>query len=121
MTTAAARVRRRRATWRLGVAPLVWAAHFLALYAFTALACARSGTSGWFGIGAVPWFIGAVTLAAAAALLVTIGIAGRHGWRAEAVPEPAGFVRWLSAAGAGVALLAVLWEALAVIWVPVCA
>ncbi len=107
-------------TWRLWVGPLVWAAHFLAIYAFTALACARNVAAGWFGVGIVIWFIGAATLVAAAVLLLTIGIAVRDGRRSASSPEPSPFVHWLTAAIAGLVLLAVLWETLPVLLVPVC-
>jgi len=109
-------------TWRLWVAPLVWAAHFLAIYAFTALACERNiATEGWFGVGIVTWFIAATTLAAVTVLLVTIGLAVRDGARAHSSPTPSAFIHWLTAALAGLVLLAVLWETLLpVLLVPVC-
>lgn len=107
-------------TWRLWVGPLVWAAHFLAIYAFTALACARNVAAGWFGVGIVIWFIGAPTLVAAAVLLLTIGIAVRDGRRSASSPEPSPFVHWLTAAIASLVLLAVMWETLPVLLVPVC-
>ncbi len=110
----------RLVTWRLWIAPLVWAAHFLAIYGFTALACERMGTPGWFGVGAVLWFVGAATLFATAVLLVTIVVAVRDGRRAASLPEPSSFVHWFTAAIAGLALLAVLWETLPVLLVPVC-
>lgn len=108
------------AMWRLWVAPLVWAAHFLAIYAFTALACARKDTAGWFGVGTVPWFVSAATLVAAAVLLLTIGIAVHDGRRSASSPEPSPFVHWLTAAIAGLVLLAVVWETLPVLLVPAC-
>ncbi len=108
-------------TWRLWVGPLVWATHFLAIYGFTALACARIVEPGWFGVGAVPWFVGAATLVAAAALLVTIGFAVRDGRRAVSSQEPSRFMHSLTAAIASLALLAVVWETLPVLLVPVCA
>ena len=110
----------RPVTWRLWVAPFVWAVHFLAIYAFTALACERMGTAGWFGVEAVLWFVGAATLAAVAVLLVTIVVAVRDGRKAATLPEVSPFVHWLTAAIAGLGLLAVLWETLPVLLVPVC-
>ena len=120
MITAFTGAAARAATWRLWVPPLVWAAHFLAIYAFTALACARQGTTGWFGVDAVPWFVGAAMLVASGVLLVMIGLAVRDGRRAASSPEPSGFVHWLTAAVAGLVLLAVVWETLPVLLVPVC-
>lgn len=110
----------RAVTWRLWVAPLVWAVHFLAIYAFTALTCARRGIAGWFGVDAVPWFVGAATWVAAAILLLTIRVAVRDGRRAASLSEFSGFVHWLTAAIASLVLLAVLWETLPVLLVPVC-
>lgn len=107
-------------TWRLWVAPLVWAVHFLAIYGFTALACAREGSAAWFGVDVVPWFVAGATLAAATTLLVTIGFAVRDGRCAVSLTEPSGFVHWLTAAIACLVLLAVLWETLPILLVPVC-
>jgi len=107
--------------WRLWVGPLIWAAHFLAIYAFTALSCARNvATVGWLGVGSVTLFIVAATLAAAAALLVTIGLAIRDGIRARTSPAPTAFVHWLTAAIGSLVLLAVVWETLPVLVLPVC-
>jgi len=108
------------ATWRVWIGPLIWAAHFLAIYALTTLACERRGMAAWFGVDAVPWFIGAATLAAVIVLVLTISGA-LHSVRHDAsLPEPSGFMRWLTAAIAALALLAVLWEALPVLLVPIC-
>lgn len=106
-------------TSRLWVGPLVWAAHFLAIYGFTALACERNVAAGLLGVGIVVWFIGAATLVAAAVLLVTIGLAVIDGTRTS-LPEPSGFVHWLTAAIGSLVLLAVVWEALPILLVPVC-
>lgn len=107
-------------TRRLWVAPLVWAAHFLAIYAFTALACARKSATGWYGVDAVPWFVGAATLVAAALLLAMISIAVRDLRRGASPLQPSAFTHWLSAALAGLALLAVVWETLPVLLIPLC-
>ena len=69
---------------------------------------ARIGTPGLFGVAAVPWIIGGVTQVAAAILPVTTALAGRASRQAGSPLEPAGFIRWLTAACSGVALLAVL-------------
>jgi hypothetical protein len=88
---------------RMVLGVLVWAAHFGAIYASTSVACARGFDA------AVPWAVGAATLAAAGAagaIVVT------H-WSPE-------FTRWLVAAVAAVALLAIVWEGLVVLVVPPC-
>ena len=106
--------------WRLWIGPLVWAAHFLAIYAFTAIACARHVAISAFGVGAVAWFIGAVTAIAAAVLGVTIALALRDGRRPASRAPTAGFVHWLTAAIACLVLLAIVWEALPILFVPFC-
>ena len=83
---------------------MVWALHFAVIYGFTGLACARG-----FG-AAVPWTVGAATAVAAAA---AIAIIVKH--------LSCEFTRWMTAAVACVALLAILWEALAALLVPPCA
>ena len=68
----------------------------------------------------MPWAIGGFTLVAAAAALVTIWLALRDApWRTPH-SETAQFLRWMTAAFGGLTLLAVLWEALPVLLVPVC-
>ena len=108
-------------TWRLWVAPIVWAAHFLAIYAIAALACERQGSAGWYRLAAVPWLVGAATGLACVALVWTLVAALRRG--RDRVDESASsrrFVDWLAAALAMLVLVAVLWETLALAWVPVC-
>jgi hypothetical protein len=94
-----------RALWIIG-GILVWAAHFGVLYGFTALACARGFP------GAVPWVTGVATVAALAALgVVAHRLRGRRG----------DFEAWLALAIAGLALVAVLYEAIPLFIVPACA
>ena len=80
---------------RMSSGVIVWALHFTAAYGFTALACARG-----FGASA-PWVVGAATLAAAACAVFLI----LRNFRRE-------FTRWITAAVAVFALLAILWEGL---------
>ena len=95
-----------RAGWLLCAGPLCWALHFAAIYGLTGIACAR-------GMGsAVPWAIAAVTSVAAAAVIAILAVALR---RRDS------FEHWLAAAAAGLALLAIAWEALPVLMVPACA
>jgi hypothetical protein len=89
-----------RALW-MSSGVIVWALHFTAVYGFTALACAR-------GLGsAAPWAAGVAT--AVAAVLAVIIIARNLDRE---------FTRWMSAALAGTALLAILWEGLGPLMVP---
>jgi hypothetical protein len=100
---------------------MIWAAHFLLIYVFTALACARRFADlSWLGIGVVPWVIGAATLAATAATLVVIGLAVRDTRSSTSRNNTSSFVPWMTAALGGLALMAILWEALPVLLVPAC-
>ncbi|MEJ7667984.1 MAG: hypothetical protein WKH97_04455 [Casimicrobiaceae bacterium] len=109
-------------TLRMFAPLLIWAVHFLAIYAFTAIACERRfADANWLGVGVVPWTIGGVTLAAAAAALVTIWLALRDVPGRAPRSETSQFLRWMTAAFGALTLLAILWEALPVLLVPVCA
>jgi hypothetical protein len=91
------------AALRLSSGVIVWALHFTAIYGFTALACARG-----FG-GTAPLAVGIATAVAAALAIVLIFI----NFSGE-------FVRWMSAALATAALVAIVWEGLTVFMVPAC-
>ena len=106
--------------WRLWIAPAVWALHFLAIYGFTALACARNAPTGLLGIHAVPWLVGGATVVATSLLLSTIWTAVRNG-RHRASTDATVFVHWLTAATACIVLIAIAWETLPIFLVPVCA
>ena len=89
---------------RLSSGVIIWALHFTVIYGFTALACARG-----FG-AAAPWTVGAATLVAAA-LAVALIVTNRS----------TEFTRWMTAALAAAALVAILWEGFSVFMVPACA
>jgi hypothetical protein len=91
---------------RMSSGAIVWGAHFAAIYGITALACARGFP------GLVPWAIGIATIIAVALVFLLIWIAYK---------DIGAFANWLSAAVAGLALLAIIWEAVAVLLVPACA
>jgi hypothetical protein len=98
----------------------VWAAHFTAIYATHALACERAPAGArLLGLPAVPLLVAAFTLLALAVLGGMI--------RAARVPllEPAsegepGFTRWFAAAAAGLAAVAVLFQAVPALVLPAC-
>lgn len=90
---------------RMSAGIVVWALHFGAVYASTALACARGLPQ------AAPPAVAIATALAVVALLPIV-VAG---WRRRADFEPA-----FSASMAAFALIAVLWEALPALWVPAC-
>lgn len=90
---------------RIASGILVWALHFAALYAIAALACAR-------GVPAiVPWTTGAVTLVATGAAVAII--VRTYGDRVR-------FTAWMTMAVAALALLAIVYEAFALVLVPAC-
>lgn len=84
---------------------IIWALHFTAIYGVTALACAR----GWETV--VP---PAIAVATALAVLASAAVIVA-GWRRRDV-----FEYWLSAAIAGFGLIAIVYEAVPVLVVPVC-
>ena len=90
----------------ISAGPTIWAAHFLAIYGITTLACAQGMPA------AVAWIVaGATLLAASMALLVLV----------KCVRQRSEFVRWIGAGNAALALVAILWEALPAFTVPPCA
>ncbi len=97
---------------------IVWAAHFLLVYMFTGLVCARPAWARFevLGIGLVPFGIGTGTLLAVALLLALL----RIGWR-DGAGDTAGFLRAVTLGGIGLALVAVLWEALPAVTIAPCA
>jgi NO-binding membrane sensor protein with MHYT domain len=86
---------------RMSSGVIVWVLHFTAIYAFTALACARGFGGATFGAVAA-----ATALAAVLALVIIV-----KNFDAE-------FTRWLTAAIAGAALVAILWEGMTALLVP---
>ena len=85
-----------RTSVRIFAGAIVWAAHFTAIYALTALACARDAAD------AVRMAIAIATLVAAA---VAAAIVVRE-WRRRAA-----FEGWLAAAIAALAFVAIAWQA----------
>jgi hypothetical protein len=83
----------------------LWALHFAAIYGLSALACARGRPE-----LVLPSVVIATTLAAAATIAVLgVGLRGR-----------ARFESWLASGIAALALVAIVWEALPVLIVPIC-
>lgn len=108
-------------TLRMLSGALIWASHFAVIYIFTALACARGfWDSSWLDIGVVAWVIGAATLAAVLAASA-ISVQAMRAARNQAAQENAArFVHWMTAAIAGLSLVAIIWEAVPVLIVPAC-
>ncbi|MGZ8972715.1 hypothetical protein [Methylomagnum sp.] len=99
--------------------PIVWGAHFLFVYVFSALAVARQfhGVS-WLGAGLVSWAVGLATVLAVAAIVALVFPAWRR-VRERPGHGTAAFLSWMTVAFGGLALLAVLWVALPVLLIPV--
>jgi uncharacterized membrane protein YhaH (DUF805 family) len=115
--------------------PLVWTAHFLALYIFTAIACAQ----GFFhdevlGVRVVLLVGGAITVLAVALIVDGIVISWRR-WRergADGAPaplpphdsnDPSSSRRFIAYAGlllSGIALIATVWETLPILFYGSC-
>ena len=95
----------KRALW-LSSGVIVWAIHFVAIYGYTGLACARAMER------SVPWAVGGATLIAATAALAILARAMRTAGRS--------FESWMAAGIAALALIAILWETLPVMILPVC-
>ena len=89
----------------LAAGPLAWAVHFLTLYGFTGVACARAMTA------SIPWAIALATIAAAVCVAAI----------AHALRARESFEHWLAGALAAAALVAIAWEALPVLLVRPCA
>jgi hypothetical protein len=102
---------------------VVWAVRFLAVYIITALACAREWADVQMaGVPILPAALVAATfvgLAACGVLLVRSARALRAGG-AEGAEGTSSFVHAVAALVAGLAALAMIWETLPVLFVPVC-
>jgi hypothetical protein len=93
--------------------PAVWAAHFFILYATEALACTGASPA-----RSVSWS------AAIATAVACIGLAAFLIWqlqnKAHTRPDAARFLRHISVALAGLAMLAVIWTAAPVLLLTPC-
>jgi len=102
---------------RLFAAPLVWAAHFAGIYGAVGMICARRlhGVT-LFGAGIASCVVAAATtISIAAVVLLTLRDA-----RANAPHDTASFTRWTSAALGLLSIVAIAWEAMAILLVPAC-
>jgi hypothetical protein len=93
------------ASLRILAGPILWILHFAAIYGSTAVACARAAPR------LVPWAVGIATLAAGAACM----------WIVLRESGPRGFEPWITVGLAGIALVAIVWEAVPVLVVAPCA
>ena len=103
-----------RNAWRVTAGLLVWAANFIFIYVFAALACAPGFAQVTvYGAGIVPLVsIGATTAAGCATIAIIIAGARRASRAKPAVSKEVGiFLARLSALVAGLALIAVAFIA----------
>jgi hypothetical protein len=97
---------------------IVWAARFMFAYAMTGLACAK----GWeresviFLVGSAS----AISLLVCVALLANAVLNLRRD-PAASTEEIRPFVHWIAALVAGLAIVAIVWETLPLLFVPICA
>ncbi|HEY0848061.1 MAG TPA: hypothetical protein VGE12_22030 [Noviherbaspirillum sp.] len=95
--------------------PIIWAAHFVAVYVLVALACARQfAQAAWLGIGLVSWGIALLTFAGVAGI---VAIAARQYDGRSGQGE---FERWITVTAAGLSILAIVWEAIPAVILPPC-
>lgn len=100
--------------------PIIWAAHFLAVYTVNGIACARPDAQpAWLGANAALWFIlglSALAIAAIAWMILHVR-ATRTG---DAAPDPARFMRATSVMAGLLAIGAIVAETVPVFIVPMC-
>ena len=130
-----ARAFERDSLFALIAGPLVWTAHFLTIYIFTAIACAHGFFHDEiFGIRAVPLVGGAISVVAIA-LILDAGFVSWRRWRGlpiDGAPEPlpphggndvASRRRFMAYAGlllCGISLIATVWETLPILFFASC-
>lgn len=96
--------------------PIVWGLHFLAIYGFTGVACARPGTGPqWLGLSWEGWVVIGAGLVAAVVLA-----AGLRARPRSSLVHNREFLRMTGLALSALALLAIVWETLAVVLLPGC-
>ncbi len=103
-----------RTTLRMCSGILIWAVHFIAVYGFTALACA-------LGIGETRW--PALSVTAVIVTVTAIGLGATLAFVVGAVRAGlASFENWMTAGLGSLAALAIAWEGLVpVFMLPPCA
>ena len=98
---------------------LVWAIHFMIIYGFTAIACAKGfAITNVFGLGIIPLVIAAVTLLAwvTAGAVLGSAIAGSIPPRSARFNEATeDFLRYTAALIAMLSLVATAWNALPIL------
>lgn len=107
-----------RSFLRMFSGPIIWLIHFVFIYGFNGIQCARPALQQeWAGLSLSGW---AIVLASAAALLA-IGWNNLRAWRSEMAPDNKAFARWMTAGLGLLSAFAVILEAIPVFLVPECA
>jgi hypothetical protein len=98
---------------RVSAGVIIWAVHFAVIYGYTGLACARRlEATGETWVALVPWVVGIATVGGVLLALAFVAPAVRASRRA--------FVEWMSGWVAAFAVLAMILEGIAILWVPLC-
>ncbi|MGH6611019.1 MAG: hypothetical protein ACRECQ_12265 [Burkholderiaceae bacterium] len=84
---------------------LIWSAHFLFIYAFTALACTRGFAD---------------VIPAAVVIATGIGVVAASMMLRAGLRRDPKFSDWMTTWVCGLAIVAMLWETLPLLWIPVC-
>jgi hypothetical protein len=97
--------------------PIIWAGHYLFIYAVNGVACARPALhAAWAGVPVSSWII----IAASVAALVAMGLIYlRLRTRMPQLADP-GFLPWLAGALSLLSAVAVVWETIPALLVPAC-
>jgi hypothetical protein len=108
-----------RTSLALTAGPIIWALHFLVIYIVTALSCARHFYDmEWFGVGVVQLAIAAATVSSIAAIALILRAVHRAFGRLS--QESKHFALSMAVALSLLSILAILWDALPALIVPVC-
>lgn len=97
--------------------PIIWAGHFLFVYGFTGIVCARPPSQvEWMGVSITAWTVSIATLLSIAAI-GAIQVKIRN--RALAAGDPS-FVPVMACMLALLSVVAIVWETLPAFLVPPC-
>lgn len=102
---------------------IIWAVRFLAIYPFTALACARGWSQASLaGIGMVPLVmsLSAIVAVLGCAAILLRALARMGDRSSDEIAQNARFVHVVAASVAALAILAMIWETLPVLFISTC-
>ena len=100
---------------------LIWAAHLAVIYGFTGLACARRfAQEPVLGVDLVDIAVIGVTIVALLAAAAVLVRAYRSAKMSSSEEGSVPFLRWVAAASALLAMVAIAWEALPAIFISGC-